>query len=265
MLDIVRRQLERNAAFLAAIALVLGGFEFALCAMVASMDMAGTFGEIVKFAPPVLRALLEQNLAGGSPAAVIAFGWNHPVAHALLGAVAITLPARAIAGEVENGVIELVMAQPVSRTQYFAAHVVLGAGALSAAVLAGMLGTVLGMWTYGLEPFAASSLAGLFLNALLLQMAIYSVTLLVSACGREAGRVAIGGVLVAVVSFLVTVLATLWDKARFAKPWALHGYFEPRELLVQGRMETSSLLVLGAVALTALALAFAVFSRRDLP
>ncbi len=265
MLEIIRRQLERNATFLAAIMLVLGGFEFLLCAMVASMDMTSTFGEIMKFAPPLLRAIIEQNLAGGSPAAVLSFGWNHPVAHAVLSAVAITLPARAIAGEVENGVIELVMAQPVSRVQYFAAHVVLGAGAISAVVLAGVLGTVLGMQVYALEAFGLSRLAALFLNALLLQMAIYALTLLVSAFGREAGRAAVAGVLITVVSFLVNVLATLWDKARFAKPWSLHGYFEPRDILVQGSLEVASLLVLAAVALAALLLAFAAFARRDLP
>jgi ABC-2 type transport system permease protein len=265
MLEIMRRQLERNAVFLGVIMLVLAAFEFLLCAIVASMDMSSALGEIGKFAPPVLRAIIEQNLAGGSPAAVIAFGWNHPVAHALLAAVAIALPARAIAGEVENGAIEFVMAQPVSRAQYFAAHVLLGAGALAAVVLAGVLGTVIGMRVYSVEAFGASRLAALFANVFLLQVAIYAVTLLASAIGRESGRVALIGVLIAVISFLVNALAALWEKAAFAKPWSLHGYFEPRVLLVQDRLELSSLVVLAAVSLVAIAIAFAVFSRRDLP
>jgi ABC-type transport system involved in multi-copper enzyme maturation permease subunit len=265
MLNIARRQLERSWIFLLACALVLGGFEFLLCAMVASVDVEGAFGEMTKFAPPVFRAMIEQTLMGGSPAAVLAFGWNHPVAHALLSAVAITLAARAIAGEVENGAIELVLAQPVSRAQYFGAHVLFGLCALSAVLAAGLLGTAVGQRVFSLNAFGAGRLAELFLNALLLQLAIYGLTLLASAFGREAGRVALFGVLVAVLSYLVNAIAILWSKAAFLKPYSLHGYFEPREILVQGHLAAGSTLVLAAVAAAAIGLALIRLSRRDLP
>jgi beta-exotoxin I transport system permease protein len=265
MLNLMRRDLERHWPFLAAAMLVLGAFEFVLCAVVASTNVEGAFGEITRFAPPLIRAMIEQNMPGGSPAAVLSFGWNHPVAHALLTAVAITLAARAIAGEVESGAIELVMAQPLSRARYFAAHATLALCAISAAVAAGLLGTVIGQRAYALDVFEAPRLAALFLDALLLQLSIYALTLLASAFGREAGRAAIVGVLVAVVSFLVNTVATLWDKAAFAKPYSLHHYFEPREILVQGHLAMSSVLVLAAVATAAMAAAYARFARRDLP
>ena len=264
MLNLMRRLLERNRGFLLAVAVVLAAFEFLLCAMVSSVDMQGAFTQMTQFAPPIVRAMIEQNLMGGSPAGVLAFGWNHPVAHALLTAVAITLPARAIAGEIENGAIELVMAQPISRARYFGAHVLFGACALSAVLGAGLLGTAIGQQVFSLEAFG-SRLALLFLNALLLQLAIYALTLLASAFGREGGRVALAGVLVAVVSYLVNVVATLWSKAQFAKPYSLHTYFDPRELLVQGHLPSSSFLVLAVVAAAALAAAFVHFERRDLP
>ena len=265
MLNVVRRQLERNAVFLLASMAVLAGFEFLLCAMVASVDVEAAFSQITQFAPPIFKAMIEQNLLGGSPAGVLAFGWNHPVVHAVLAAVAITLPARAIAGEVENGAIELVLAQPISRAQYFGAHVLLGAGALSAVLAAGLLGTAIGQHVFSLAGFGVSRLALLFLNALLLQLAIYAVTLLASAFGREAGRVALVGVLVAVLSFLVDAIARLWSKAQFMKPYSLHGHFDPREILVQGDSASVSMLILAAVASAAAAAAFVHFARRDIP
>jgi ABC-type transport system involved in multi-copper enzyme maturation permease subunit len=265
MANIMRRQLERNWTFLLATMLVLAGFEFLLCAMVASVDMTGALTQITTFAPPLLRVMIEQSLMGGSPAGVLSFGWNHPVAHALLTAVAITLPARAIAGEVENGAIELVMAQSISRAQYFGAHVLFGIGALSAVVLAGLLGTAVGQLVFSLDTFGVDRMAALLLNALLLQFAIYALTLLASAFGREAGRVALFGVLVAVISYLVNAVATLWSKAEFVKPYSLHSYFDPRELLVQGHLAASSVLVLGLVVAGALAAAFTHFARRDIP
>jgi ABC-type transport system involved in multi-copper enzyme maturation permease subunit len=130
---------------------------------------------------------------------------------------------------------------------------------------AGLAGTVLGQYVFSLEPFGASRLAALFLNALLLQLAIYAVTLLASAFGREAGRVAIVGVLFAVLSYLVSAVATLWSKAAFAKPYSLHGYFDPREILVQGHLAPGSVAILAAVTVVAMAAAFVGFARRDLP
>ena len=265
MANIMRRQLERNWVFLLVALLVLGGFEFLICAVVASIDVEAAFGQMTTFAPPLIRAIIEQNMPGGSPAAVLSFGWNHPVAHALLTAVAITLPARAIAGEVETGAIELVLAQPVSRARYFAAHVLFGVGALSAVLAGGLLGTVVGQQAFSLSAFGWERLAALFVNAFLLQLAIYALTLAASAFGREAGRVALAGVLFAVLSFLINAIATLWSKAQFAKPYSLHAYFDPRAVLVQDQLPASSVLILATFALIATAVAFMRFARRDLP
>ncbi len=265
MINIARRQLERNAAFLAAVMLVLGGFEFLLCSVVASSDLEGLFTQMSVSLPPLFRAMIEQNMPGGTPAGVLSFGWNHPIAHALLAAVAITLPAQAIAGEVESGAIELVVAQPLSRARYFAAHAGFGIAALCAVLAAGLLGTWLGQLVYSLAPFGWPRLARLFLNALALQLAIFALTLLASAFGREAGRVALAGVLVAVVSYLVNALATLWSKAEFLKPYSLHHYYDPRDVLVYGHLSAASVAALALVAILATALAFARFARRDLP
>ena len=264
MLNLMRRVFERNGIFLLAVMLVLGGFEFLLCAVVASVDIESALGEMTKFAPPMLRTMIEQNLLGGTPAGMLAFGWNHPVAHALLAAVAITLPARAIAGEVENGAIELLLAQPVSRAQYFGAQLLFGLGALCGVLAAGVLGTAIGQLVFSLDAFGWR-LAMLFVNVLLLQLAIYALTLLASAFGREAGRVALVGVLVAVLSYLINAIAMLWTKAAFLKPYSLHGYFDPSVILVQGNLETVSVVVLGGVAAIAATAAFMRFARRDLP
>lgn len=265
MLNILRRELGRNGVFLAAVTLVLSIFEFLLCAMVASVDVETAFNQISALAPPLFRAIIEENMPGGSPAAVLSFGWNHPVVHALLTAVAITLPTRAIAGEVENGAIELVAAQPVSRAAYFGAHLLFGLAALAAVIGGGLAATRIGQAVYSLQPFPAGRLSALFVNALLLQLAIYALTLAVSAFGREAGRVALAAVLLAVLSFLVHAVATLWSKAAFAKPYSLHAYYQPRDILTQGDLPAASFVVLAAFAAAALTVAFLRFTRRDLP
>jgi beta-exotoxin I transport system permease protein len=265
MRNIMRRLLARNHLFLIACTVVLAGLEFLFCVIVANVDVEGALNEMTMFAPPLVRAIIEQNAPGGSTASVLAFGWNHPVAHALLTTVAITLAARAIAGEVENGGIELLLAQPVSRAQYFGAHLLFGVCALAAVLAGGLLATAVGQQVYSLHAFGWQRMTALFVNALLLHLAIYALTLLASACGREAGRVALIGVLAAVLSYVGNAIAALWSRAEFVKPYSLHGYFDPRQVLVNGHLAMSSVVILAAIATMATAAAFVRFTRRDLP
>lgn len=265
MRNVLRRLLGRHHLFLIACTAVLAGLEFLICAIVASVDVEGVLNQMRALAPPLVRAVIEQSIPGDSTASVLAFGWNHPVAHALLTAVAISLPARAIAGEVESGAIELLLAQPVSRAQYFGAHLLFGVCALAAVLGGGLLATAIGQQVYSLHAVGWQRMAALFLNALLLQLAIFALTLLASAYGREAGRVALIGVLAAVLSYLGNAIAALWSKAEFVKPYSLHGYFDPRQVLVNGHLATASVVILAAIATIATAAAFVRFARRDLP
>jgi ABC-type transport system involved in multi-copper enzyme maturation permease subunit len=72
-------------------------------------------------------------------------------------------------------------------------------------------------------------------------------------------------VLLAVLSFLVNAIATLWSKAEFAKPYSLHSYFDPRQVLVNDQLSGASLAVLAIVTALATAAAYVRFARRDLP
>src|SRR5689334_23314366 len=109
MRNLLRRLASRHRVFLLASAALLAGFEFLICAIVANVDVPGALDQLLVFAPPALRAVLEQSLLSGSGSGgLLAFGWNHPVAHAVGTAVAITLGARAVAADVESGAIELV-------------------------------------------------------------------------------------------------------------------------------------------------------------
>jgi ABC-2 type transport system permease protein len=265
MFNLIGRQITRHRAFLIATSVVLGGFQFLFCAIVAGIDVNGLMNQVLAFAPPIIRAMTEQAMGGGTKAGMLAFGWNHPVTHALLIALPITFGARAIAGEIEAGVIELVLAQPLSRVRYLLAHVTFAVFSMLAIGFAGVIGAVAGQGAIALDLFRWNRFLELLLNVLLLQLAIYSITLFFSAFGREAGRVASLGVLIAIVSFLLNAVATLWTKAAFLKPYSLHSYYDPRPVLVDGHLAPASLMVLGAVALAGTTGAFARFLSRDLP
>jgi len=266
MRNLLRLLLARHAAFVVVSGLLLGGFQWLICAVVASTDVTGALGTLVQTLPPMVQTMVSEQFFGGfSKASLLAFGWAHPIAQALGAGLAIVLATQAVAGESESGTIELTLGQPIARSAYLAAYVVFALGALAVVSLAGLAGTVAGGRVYGLEPFGIRQLASLGLDFLVMQMALFGLTLMFSSFGREGGRVALLGFLCALVSYLVHVIGTMWDKWKPLVPWTLHAYYVPKDILVSGACVIRPALTLLAIALVSVTVAWWRFRRRDLP
>ena len=265
MRNLLKRLAGRYALFLGVAAAVLAGFEFVICAVVSTIDVPALFAQLLKSLPPIMKDLVGRTIGGFGPADLLAFGWNHPIALAVGGAVAVVLASRAVAGEIESGTLELVLSQPISRGRYFAGQVVFAAGALAVLSLAGAAATLAGEGLYGLDALGIRPLALLAVNFFLLQAAWYGVTLLVSVFGREAGRVAFTGFLVALLSYLTQVIAEIWPKAAFLRPYSPNAAYDPRVIIRTGTLPARSIAILGGIAVVGTALALWRFKRRDIP
>lgn len=264
--NLLRRLAARHAAFVLACAAILGVFEYLLCAAVSAVDLEGVLRNVLQALPPMLQSFLATEFFGGfSARGLIAFGWNHPVAHATGAAVAILPAARAIAGECESGLLELHLSQPLGRLAYLSAWVALAAAAIALVTVAGLAGTALGQRSFGLERFAPAELARLGLAFATLQFAWFGVTLALSAFGREGGRVASTAFVVALLSYFAEAIGRLWERAAPLLPWSPHHHFSPQALLVRGEGAAEGLALLAALAAAGVALAAWRFTRRDLP
>jgi hypothetical protein len=129
----------------------------------------------------------------------------------------------------------------------------------------GITATALGQRVFGLDPFPPQRLLLLLLNFILLQLAAFGITLAFSSFGREAGRVAFAGVLVALLSYLIQAIAALWPRAAWIGPYSLHFYYDPREVLVNGTFAPFEMLLLAGVFAAAATIAFRRYQTRDLP
>lgn len=266
MRSVLRRLVARHAALLISTSLLLAVFQFLICAAVASANVGGAIELLLSTLPPIMQSAVTSQLLGGlTIPGLIAFGWSHPIAHALGTAVAIVLAARAIAGEAEAGTIELVLSQPLSRRRYFGAHVLFALAALAAQCVVGVAGTLVGQRAFGLQPFPAPALTRLAANYWALQAAWFGVTLLLSALAREGGRAATVGFMVALTSYLAQVIGVLWSKAAFVLRYTPHHYFSPHDILARGAGVARPVGVLLAVLVVATSLAWVRFRRRDLP
>jgi ABC-type transport system involved in multi-copper enzyme maturation permease subunit len=266
MRNLLRLLAARHASFVIMTASLFAAFQFLICAAVASVDVGEALEAFMHYLPPMLQSVLASTFFGGFSAhGLLAFGWNHPIAQAAGAAVAIVLATRAVAGEAEAGTIELALSQPLSRMHYLAAQVGFALGALVVLSLVGVAGTLLGQRFFGLEPFPAGAILRLAGNYLLLQWAWFGVALLLSAWGREAGRVASVAFLIALASYIVRVIGQFWDRLAFLMPLALQYYFSPQDILVAERGVARPALVLLSITVVTTALAAWRFRRRDLP
>ncbi len=263
---LIRRLAAQHRLFLSAVLVLLGGFEYLICAVVSTIDIAATFQQLMKDIPPFVREVIETQFFGGlSSASFLAFGWSHPIAQALGAALAVVLASRAVAGEIESGMMEVTLSQPLSRMGYLRAQVIVAVFFLGLLSLFGAAGTYLGEQVYRLHVLGASSLAAVAGNYFLLQCAWYGITLALSVAGREGGRVATTAFILALVSYLIQVIGKLWQSASFLLPYSVHTYYSPQAVLVDHFLSVKSVMVLAALSTAGISLAAWQFRKRDIP
>jgi len=226
-------------------------------------DQQEEIGELIDRFPPALLAVFGVDAAGDlfSAAGYLnsrSFGWVVPMVFTIYAAA---LGARAIAGEEEDNTIDILLANPISRSRLviekFAAMAVvmtvLG-GALLASLLAGDA-------LFGLGIPAARYLAGSF-SAVLLGIVFGGIALVVGATlgsrGPAFGAVAAGSV----AGFLLDSLARIVTELKPFQKVSPFYYYGSSELLVRG-LNPVHALVLALIALLMLALAVLGFRKRD--
>ena len=242
------------ALAVAVIALMIAAFYPSVKASMAS------YQQIADQMPKVLRdAFIGSDI--GSPA-----GWLDTKLFSMMAPImflvhAIAAGARGIAGEEEDGTLDLLLAQPVSRgrvlLQKYAglvAGVVLLTAVLFAtlAITAPMFQMHLGTW----QLLQASLLVGL------LGLAFGSIAFMVAAAwGRRGLAYGVAGGLAGIM-YLMDILAPLSSVLERIQPASLYYYYGIAP--VSDGMRAVDVLAFGITALSALVLAYAAFARRDI-
>lgn len=236
---------------------------------------------------------LLQTLMGGDSIQfdraqdMLSIGYVHPLVQAILCIWAIGRAAGAIAGEIDRGTMELLLAQPVARYQVILSHLCIDLLTIPILCLSLWGGTWLGTHLVGMLELGApvdsstradpTVFAPALANMAALLFAITGYTMALSAQGRFRGRVMGLAVLATLLMFLINVIGQLWDVLEPLRPLTVFYYYQPQQIILKHHWwvevfstETSVILahgttVLLGVGLTGYALAFWTFCRRDLP
>jgi ABC-2 type transport system permease protein len=221
---------------------------------------------------------------------MLSVGYVHPLMLILFSVWAIGRAAGAIAGEIDRGTMELLLAQPVARYRLLVAHLCIDFLTIPLFCLSMWAGNCLGINLVGVQEIGNSPnapgipidprvfLPGL-VNVSALIFAVTGYTMWLSSCGRFRWRVLGLAVFITLVQFLINVVGQLWDAIALLRPLTVFYYYQPQQIILQRNWlidlskvwnigDTAGIngvAVLVLVGVIGYALAFWTFCRRDLP
>jgi ABC-2 type transport system permease protein len=286
---LVRKLLRDIRLFLAAVALLLGAFE-ALWIRITARILGDISPFLVSVAENAGKSIkdIEAQVFKGDPGQMVqaiiggeginlqramdmaSVGYVHPLVQTIFCIWAVGRASGAIAGEIDRGTMELLLAQPIARFRLILAHLIVDGITIPLLCLSLWIGTCLGTALVGeivpekvdIQPpkdlpliakifwpkpppeteqtrqaererlaiHPAQFLAALPVIAGLL-FAISGYTMWLSSAGRFRWRVMGYAVLITLVQFLVNVLGQMWNAIAWLRPLTVFYYYQPQSAI----------------------------------
>jgi beta-exotoxin I transport system permease protein len=262
---LLRRTITANVLRLVVVAVALA-FWGALMPIIYA-EFGSTFRDLLQGGAIPEQFRQAMNFGGGDITqlqGVVTIGFIHPLAVALLSVFAIGFTVAAVAGERQRGTLEVLLARPISRRGLYGTMLVATLFFLAVSILAMLLGVLGSSAAWGLlDDLETANLPLLWLNGLLLYVAIGSIALAASVSFDRLAPALALTLAIVLVSYFLQVLGSLWPDADFLQPYSLFYYLKPQRIL-EGQADPFDLGLLATVAAVAVAYALVVFPRRDL-
>jgi ABC-2 type transport system permease protein len=168
-----------------------------------------------------------------------------------------------IAGEIEKGTIETILAQPISRLKIFLGKYLAGVASIVAFCAVSIfavipLATLHGV-DYRLENFWTMSILG-FLFAL----AIFSLSMLATSIFSEKGKsnFAVGGIII--VMYVINVVSTFKESLEDLRYLSFFYYYDHSSAILHNKIDSLAIWVFLGVSVVATILGALWFMRRDI-
>lgn len=252
---------ERRRAFgwMAGIALLVG---VTTGTWPAIKDSTQQFSEVLQNMPPALTAFLGQGIADFSAAGLIGSRLFGTIGLAVFIGFAVSRGAGAIAGEEEEGTLEQLVTQPVSRTWVATARVTAAWTMLAALLLLQMVLLLVMMPIVGLDfavPHVLGATIGLFLLASVFGSLAFAVG---AATGRRGACVGVGAGAAAGM-FILTGLGGLVSELQGLADLSPFSHYDGTVVLDQG-LDIPAAATFLVVSVLLVAAGIVAFNRRDL-
>src|ERR1043165_5004837 len=196
--------------------------------------------------PNEFMGQMVQAIVGGDEIALnqtndmMSISYVHPLILAILCIWALGRAANAIAGEIDRGTMELLLAQPLRRSQIVLSNLAVDAVVFPALCGAIWIGTYFGTLWMGLQDLEDQTPVDpfRFLPALLFVFALlFSVsgtTIAISALARSRARVWGWAITLFLSMFLINVLGQMWsDYLEWLRPYTVFYHYRPQLVILK--------------------------------
>jgi hypothetical protein len=261
---LIRRSLARHRALIAGLAGLLAAFQFLLVLVAVNLQRQGLFSQLGAFMPPFVQEALG-GMTVASFTGTIALGFFHPVVMLALTCGMIYLASEP-AGEVEHGLVDLVVARPVPRHLIVTRSLV-----VSVAASLGIVALMFAANSVAVRLFvdrgtalSQSRLVWVAFNLLSVVWCFAAAALAMSGRARRRGTAAGSIALVAVLLYLLQFAAAAWSTLRPAAIVSPFHYYEAMPTLLGLKSPLPNIAGLLIATAVLFAVGQALYSRRDL-
>jgi len=265
---LVRRSLGRTAGLFAAISILLAVFEIATIAVAASFTGANDFARLSQFMTQFTPSFVQSAFGP----AVLSFGALTTICYfdplvVMMAVQFVMFLATEPAGEIEVGLVDLVLARPLPRHRLITRSVLVMTAGASLPMLAMGLATWVGLQF--LAPADAHWPEARIVLLMMIHLAAASwcfggVALAAAAWSRRRGVAQAAVAIAAVALYLIDVIGESWSKALpLARLLPFH-YYHGAAILRGTANAALDLSILVGVGVVGIALAYWQFGRRDL-
>ncbi|MDQ6882670.1 MAG: ABC transporter permease [Candidatus Dormibacteraeota bacterium] len=224
-------------------------------------------GFINQYLTVIPRALLHAFNIGGSDltsfGGFVGTGYLSFVWVLIIAAFTIAFTSGALARELEQGTLELILAYPLGRIQFLLSKVL--ALLLACGVI--VAGTVAGIWLGALSQdlrISSASFLAVGAVAMAFALAIAGYGFLFSALASERSKAAVAAAGLTLAFYAVNFAAQSTEALRGLARFSLFNYYAPQNALNLGRVDVAAIALLLIVAIAGTLVAAAVFRLRDL-
>jgi ABC-2 type transport system permease protein len=264
MLTLIGRSLGRTAPTLGALLALLVGFQMLLVVTAASYAQSNDFAAIAKIVPAFLQQTFGAALL--SFASMVTIGYFEPLIVILVVVFAVYL-ATEPAGEIESGLVDLVLARPLPRHRLVSRSLLMMASCTALLTLTMTAALWLALWLF------APASEGWPENGTVTTLAVHltaiawcfgGVALFAGASARRRSSAVTAVSVGAVALYLLELVGGAWAPMRRVATLSPFHYFQGSAILAGEADVARNLFVLGAIAIAASGLAYWRFERRDL-
>jgi ABC-type transport system involved in multi-copper enzyme maturation permease subunit len=242
-------------------------FQFLILKVITTIDYSSIIMYSLKQLPENIQAMFGEGFISMlTVEGAAAFGLNHPLVLVILSIVAISIPSRHIAGEVETGTLELVLSFPVTRIRLLLNLYVSAAVFLLVIIFCAVCSSLFSITIFHqLTSDLSIRMLKIGCNLWLMFVFIMSLTMVLSSFEKAGNKVGLSVAAIVLVFYLLHYLSSLWDALQFTISFNIFTYYQPEDLMTGQRSFLLHFGVLFSLIIVCLSVSIYQFNRRDIP